>query len=86
MRKMATNRSHLVFHSEIGGPSFKGVAQTKSITPGYYSKFVEKIAGCLRTLQIAILMFLEAINVEFPCTMAARMLCEQVVFSYAGNP
>jgi hypothetical protein len=73
-----------VFHSQIAGLSFKGEAQTESITPGYDSKFVEKIAGGLRTLKIAIL--LKAINVEFPGTMAARMLCEQVVLSYAGKP
>jgi hypothetical protein len=86
MRKWATNLDHLIFHSGIACPCFEGEAQAKSITPGNGSKFVEKIDGDLRTLKIAIIIFLETINVEFPCTMAAGMLFQQVVFSYAGKP
>jgi muramidase (phage lysozyme) len=81
MEENGSHHNHLVFHAGSACICFEGETQAKSITPGYDSKIVEKMTSCSRHPKIA--MMLDTTNVDFPCTTAAGMLPQQVVFSYA---
>ena len=87
-----THLHHLVFHARIAVVCFEDDAQIQSIASGHTPKLIEKLIrrrwqrAVYPVIAVIVFFFFSfslAINVEFPCLMATRMLLVQVVFSYA---